>query len=118
MVPACLLPFVTTKSDVIGLALNTPVQILAATGRERWIIAFSVGNSTCPISIESGAEVARIYGPGETCQVLICRKLGAPVGALTMTANGAASPAVSYTLVYADAPNNVVLGSAVVIGPG
>lgn len=119
--PLLLLQYVRTKSGLISLANGVPQVFLAALSNaaERYLFAVAFGNTTCPISIAySGGELARVYNPYTTFVPLYGRRILPPNTQITIVANGADSTAVSYTLVYADTPANVVTAAPITIGPG
>lgn len=121
MVPPVLLPQLQTKSGVIALVNGVATLLLAGTTLERWIFAFAVGNTTCPISLQvtAGSELCRIFAPTSSVQFIIGGRRIAPDAAnLTVTAQGVDSPSVSYTLVYADCSRGTIESLPIRLGPG
>jgi hypothetical protein len=99
-------------AGLANLANGVPSPILAQTSMERYLIGFAVGNTTCPISLNTtigNVEQVRIYAPAGSSFIDCTRLLqnGSDNG-LSFVANGAASAAVSYTIVWADAPPGIL----------
>lgn len=97
-----------TKSGVIGLVNGVPSAILAQAPVIRVVLAFSVGNTTCPISLNTaggGVELVRLYQPAASGVMgdLVLQLQQADNG-LALVAHGADSASVSYTVVYAEPP--------------
>lgn len=98
-------PNVLSVSGVIALVNAVPSPVLAAIALDRYLIAYSVGNTTCPISLNqtvSGTELARIYAPTGTIQIDLTRWIQGADNGLSLIAQGVNSGAVSYTIIFAN----------------
>lgn len=109
-----LAPNVTSFGGIIALADGVPSSILATnTAIERWLLLYSVGNTTCPISLRTvigNIELCRIYAPTQTVYMPVERLLPNADNGLALVAHGAASGSVSYTIVYAPDALRIVSG--------